>query len=505
MGSGTKLAVALAWVSVMSSLGRRGKRVLGVSSLLIAVARLLLHWNRSGHVSRVRRKQSPTVAIAGTGMAGLCLAVSLKRRGIDSFVMYEKTGDVGGTWNVNTYPGCACDVPVHLYQPSFDLESGWPDRYASQRDLHRNLKRLFLQYDLMRHVVFHTEVKEADFAADKHRWTLQLRSHSEHKTYSAIASVFVSCIGQLSIPKYPAFVDIHHESSSSSSSSSSFTPPYPNHVHSGAWRSDLVLKGKTVAIVGSAASAVQLLGPVAEQAKHVYVFQRSPNWMMPQWKYTYPSFVRALFRVVPGLMRLYRWWQWVLHEAGYLGFLKGNIGHRVVSWALMRYMKTQAKQYTQAKQARKENDKVADKPVLDLLEADAIDLLPTYAMGCKRILMENGWYDNLNRENVVLIKKGVHAVKQHCVCVRVHETKSVQLDVDAVIYCTGYHSTCFLQPMHVLGIDKTETLSQVCMCVCVRVCVCVCVCICECKIKYIFALHHTHRLGSAPSTTPISA
>ncbi len=349
------------------------------------------------------------VAVVGAGFGGIGMAIRLRRAGRESFVVLEKAGDIGGTWRDNTYPGAGCDVPSHLYSYSFGRRA-WPRRYGSQAEILRYLHELVDAHRLRPHIRLGAEVRSAVFDEADGAWALTLAGGEEVR-----ARAIVSAVGQLNRPAMP---DIH--------GLGAFAGPV---WHSARWNHEFAMEGRRVAVIGTGASAIQLVPAIAARAARVHVFQRSAPYIVRKRDRPYGRFERWCFRHLPLLQRADRL-RWYL-----MGEL---LGHALVASPRLRgAMEASALAYMRGE--------VADP---DLRER----CTPDYAMGCKRILFSSDWYATLQRPSVELVTDRID---------RIHETGVVTDDgrerpVDAIVLATGFRATEFLQPMRVVGIGGRE-------------------------------------------------
>ena len=367
------------------------------------------------------------VAIVGAGMSGLVVAHRLDQAGVP-FVILEKNADVGGTWYENAYPGCRVDVPNHLYSYSFRQRHDWPHRFTPQGALLDYFKECADDLGLRDHMRCGTEVLDASFSAERGRWVLNLRTPEGRETLEA--NVVVSAVGQLNRPSVPA-IDGRDR----------FGGPA---FHSAQWDPTVELRGKRVAVIGTGASGIQLIPPVAEQAEQLFVFQRTPNWFMPTPDYhdAMPDGMQWLLREVPFFSQWYRFWLfWRLAE-GALAAARVDPGWegdgRSVS-ALNDGLRALLTQYLEAE--------FADAPDL------ATHVVPTFPPLAKRMLLDNGtWARTLKRENVELVTDRIDHISDGAVVT----DDGVQRPVDVIIYATGFHASEFLLPMQLTGTDGAD-------------------------------------------------
>ena len=210
-----------------------------------------------------------SVVIIGAGFGGLGMAIKLKAQGQEDIVIIEKGGDVGGCWRDNTYPGAACDVPSHLYSFSFERHYPWSRRFAPQREIFAYQQHCAGKYDVYRHMRFNTEVAKASFDEAQGVWVITLTNDE-----TIFARVLITATGQLNQPAYPKMPGIDAFKGA--------------HFHSARWDHSVDLKGKTVAVIGTGASAIQFVPEVAKVAGKVMLFQRSAAHVLakPDWAYT---------------------------------------------------------------------------------------------------------------------------------------------------------------------------------------------------------------------------
>ncbi len=352
---------------------------------------------------------SPRVVIIGSGFGGLSMGHSLKQAGIDTFTILEKARDVGGVWRENTYPGAACDVPSHLYSFSFEPHYPWSCRYGKQAEILDYLRHVARKQDLLRHVRFGCEVLGADWDEARALWCIRLRGGEIIE-----AEMLVSAVGQLHQPQIPQLKGLEDFKGRT--------------FHSARWDHSYDFKGKTVAVVGTGPSAVQLVPEIAKQVKNLHLFQRSPGWCVPKFDRPYRRWERRLIERVPLLhdidrIRIFWTFEWLnsaLLRKPLLGhaakaFLRG--GAEVLKRLQVRSPELRAK------------------------------LTPDYPMGCKRTLLSNDWLKTLAQPHVEVVTEGVAEVTARGI-----RTSDGKLrEIDAIVWGTGFASTEFLAPMEIRG------------------------------------------------------
>ncbi len=335
------------------------------------------------------------VAIIGAGFGGLGAAIQLRQRGVENFAVFDKAGGVGGTWWVNRYPGCACDVPSRLYSFSFAPNPDWTRRYAPRAEIQAYLEALVRQYRLNDRIRLRTEITRAAWDEQQRRWHLCDASGRQWR-----AHVLVAALGGLSRPAWPDIPGLGDFAG--------------EVVHSQQWQEDLKLSERRVAVVGTGASAVQLIPHVARQAKRLDVYQRTPNWIIPRPDRAIGPRWRALYRRLPWLQKLARFGIWAVSETRVPAFLLSNrlaAGHRLLAhWHRRRQI---------------------DAP--DLAE----QMRPDYDIGCKRVLLANDYYPVFNQEHVELVTGGIDRIEPDAVV----DADGRRRATDVLVLATGFKAT----------------------------------------------------------------
>lgn len=363
------------------------------------------------------------VAIVGAGMSGVAAAHRLRQAGVEVVVL-EKNHDVGGTWMENTYPGCRVDVTNLFYSYSFAQRDDWPEQFSSQPVLLEYFRSVVDDSGLREVIRFDTEVTAMAFDDDSAAWRVDaVGPDGSLETFEVDA--VVSAVGQLNRPSYPDIAGLD-----------SFAGPA---FHSARWDHTVDLAGKRVAVIGTGASAAQLIPPVAEAAGHLTVFQRTPAWFIPTPDYTQPigPEVRWLRRNVPGYAHWSRFWEFWQNVEGLMPFAlvdpEWNGGERSVSAANdgLRELLTA---YLQGE--------FADRPDL------ADQVVPAYPPFAKRFIRDDGrWARTLKRDNVDLVTDAIAEVTP----TGVRTADGVVHDADVLIFGTGFAASDFLTPMKVTG------------------------------------------------------
>jgi len=347
------------------------------------------------------------VAILGAGAGGIGLAVRLKKAGIGDFVVFEKADGVGGTWRANTYPGAACDIQSHLYSFSFDLNPDWSETYATQPEILAYLERCTDKFGVRPHVRCSTAITEARWSDDERRWRLT-DEHGHHHE----AEVLVSALGMLNVPTVPAIGGIEQFEGTT--------------FHTARWRHDHELTGERVAVVGTGASAIQVVPAIAEGVGHLTVFQRTPPYVLPRMNPAFSDEDKQRFRN-PWHARRHRWEIFRNYEKATLYRLDDE---------RVEMMQMFAASY---------RDRKVDDPEL------RARLTPEYPFGCKRVLISSDWYPAMTRPDVALVTDTIsHATGRGLVTVAPDGT-STEHELDTIIWGTGFRASEYLVAVDVHG------------------------------------------------------
>jgi len=345
------------------------------------------------------------VAVIGAGFAGLGAAIRLRAAGFREVTVYERAADLGGTWRDNRYPGCACDIPSHLYSFSFAPNPDWTRMYPARAEIHAYLEKVADDFGLRGCLRFGAELVEAAFDEAAARWRLRF---ADGRT--AEAEVLVGATGPLSKPAFPRIDGVGRFEGAA--------------FHSAQWRDDVSLEGKRVAVIGTGASAIQLVPRIAASAASVHVYQRTPPWVLPHRDRPLGASERRLYRALPPLRGLLRWALYLRQELLVFGFLGGaRVQERFRRFALWQLER-----------------QVAD-PAL------RARLTPRYAPGCKRLLISNDWYPALQRPNVALVPEAVARLEGR----EVVTASGARREADVVVFATGFAATDFVAPLRIVG------------------------------------------------------
>ncbi|OIJ67584.1 flavin-containing monooxygenase [Streptomyces mangrovisoli] len=359
-----------------------------------------------------RAHEHVRVAVIGSGFGGLGAAVRLRREGITDFVVLERAGSVGGTWRDNSYPGCACDVPSHLYSFSFAPNPDWPRTFSGQEHIRAYLEHVADVFRLRPHLRFDSEVKRMTWNAELLRWDIETASGN------LSADVVVSATGPLSDPKVPEIPGLNS---------------FPGKVfHSARWDHDEDLSGKRVAMVGTGASAIQIVPAIQPKVGRLTLFQRTPPWVMPRMDRAISGAERALHRALPFTTQMRRGMLWGIRELQVQAFTKRPDELGFVE-----------------KLAKRNMARAIKDPAL------RAKLTPDYRIGCKRILLSSEYYPALARPNVDVVTSGLAEVRGSTVVA----ADGTETEVDVIVFGTGFHVTDMPIAERVVGADG-HTLAE---------------------------------------------
>ena len=302
-------------------------------------------------MAAVHEESDFPIAIIGAGFAGIGAAIQLLRAGIDSFTIFERAGEIGGTWRDNTYPGAACDVPSHVYSLSFEQNPNWSQRYATSGEIQAYLLDVVAKWDLRERMQLETEIVQARFDEDAGVWHLKTGLGDQFT-----ARVVIAGVGGLVDPAYPEIPGM-----------SEFEGEM---MHTARWKHEVDLTGKQVSVIGTGASAVQVVPAIAPIVALLTVFQRTPAWVVAKFDAFYPKWLKRLLARLPFLLRASRFVKyWVSEIRGPIVFYNSKllslIGVLLSKWNLRRQVKDP--------ELRKK-------------------LTPTFQFGCKRVLVSDDYW-----------------------------------------------------------------------------------------------------------------
>jgi len=363
------------------------------------------------------------VVIIGAGMSGILAAHRLRQAGVD-FVIIEKNGDVGGTWLENNYPGCRVDNPNHNYSYSFAQRHDWPFHYSTQDALLSYFRDCADEFGIRDQIRFGSEVQSATWSEEEQRWSLVVVG-PEGADETLEANAVISAVGQLNRPLFP---DIEGRES--------FGGP---SFHSAAWDHSVDLSGKRVAVIGTGASAMQLIPEIAPEVGELEVYQRTPAWLAPTPEYhdAVPNGLKWLYANLPFYSEWNRFCIFWRMGDGALASVRVDEAWESDGISLSatgHLFRTLVSAYLRSQ--------FADRP--DLME----HVMPQYPPGAKRMIRDNGvWAGALKRENVSLVTEGIERITPSGIVTR----DGTSHEVDVLIFGTGFQASNFLTPMKVTG------------------------------------------------------
>ncbi|NGO72152.1 flavin-containing monooxygenase [Streptomyces boncukensis] len=352
------------------------------------------------------------VAVVGSGFGGLGAAVRLRRAGVTDFVVLERREAVGGTWHDNTYPGCACDIPSHLYSFSFAPNPRWPRAFSPQHEIRDYLERVADVFGLRQHLLLRTEVQRMAWDAEELRWRVET-SRGE-----VTADVVVSATGPLSEPRLPDVPGLD---------------TFEGKVfHSAAWDHDYDLRGKRVAVIGTGASAIQVIPAVQPAVGRLTVFQRSPAWVLPRNDRPITGVEKWLHSTLPSTQKLRRFFHWSVHELETQVFAN----HPRLLAAVEKLSAAHMRRAVKDPELRRK-------------------LTPDYRVGCKRTLLSDDYYPALAQPNTDVIDSGLREIRGNTLV----SADGREAEVDAIVFCSGFHVSD-MPVAHLVKGANGETLAE---------------------------------------------
>ncbi len=332
------------------------------------------------------------VGIIGAGFAGIIAALRLQQSGRNSFVIFERAEDVGGTWRDNIYPGCACDVPSHLYSIATEPNPNWSRMYSPQAEIWEYLRNVVRKNQLEKHLRYHSDIVRCEFVEKEGWWKV-----IDQQGRATTVRMLIAGLGPLNRAKLPEIKGLD-----------SFQGKVQ---HSSQWDQNYSLKGKRVAVIGTGASAVQIVPTIAPEVERLVVFQRTPAWVGDRFDFTIPKSLRGFMQKFPR-------------------------GHAAIRKGLYALLEWRGKMFVG--NARIHNLFV--KLSLQKLRREVRDpevrrkLTPNYTMGCKRILVSDDYWPAFNRANVYLETAAIAEVTRN----GIRTVEGKEHEVDAIVLATGF-------------------------------------------------------------------
>lgn len=349
-------------------------------------------------------RMNPRVVIAGAGMSGMVMAISLLEAGFNDITIYEKADRIGGTWRENTYPGLACDVPAHMYTYSFAPNPDWNNRFAEGWQIQQYFERICAEKGLEKYIQFNAEIVNASYRDGS--WEIDLKDGARD-----FADFFVSATGVLHHPLYPDIEGLE-----------SFAGEM---FHSARWNHDVDLKGKRIGIIGTGSTASQIVPAIIDDVAHLTLFQRTAQWIATAPNKTYTDKDKARVRNVPFL---------------------GKILHKFYTRLF--------EMTTEAVTGNEKMHKRLDDNVRQNLERNVKDpvlkakLTPDYQAACKRLIMSNDFYPAIQKDNAALVTESIERIVPGGVVTS--DGKTHELDI--LVLATGFKAHNFMRPMTMTGV-----------------------------------------------------
>ena len=353
------------------------------------------------------------VLIIGAGFSGVCAGIKLKQAGIERFHIYDKAHGIGGTWWNNVYPGAACDIPSHLYCYSFEPNPHWSRLYSPQEEIQAYIEGCADKYGLRPHLSLGRAVRALRFDGTTAAWEAEFADGERVR-----ARFVINGSGGLHKPSTPHFKGAERFAGLA--------------MHTAEWDRDFDPTDKNIAIIGSAASAIQVLPAIAEKAKSISLYQRTPNYILPRKDFAYSDRWKTLFKRFPPLNRLHRLIIfYYLETRVYPIITRGDYRAKRMEEA-KRYIKVM----TRGRKVR---------------EA----MVPDYEMGCKRILISDDFFDALNSDTVELVPQPIEEMTETGII----SADGKERSFDAIVYATGFDMQGHLFSIDITG-ENGITLKQ---------------------------------------------
>lgn len=365
---------------------------------------------------QVRSPITTRALIIGSGFSGIGMGIALKKQGFKTgdFLILEKADEVGGTWRDNTYPGCACDIPSHMYSFSFEPKADWTHMWSFQPEIFDYLKGVADKHQLRRNIRFNTRVDRAHWDETERRWHVFDTNGQQY-----IAQFVVSGAGGLHIPSIPEI-----------EGADEFTGAT---FHSAQWDHNVDISGKRVAVIGTGASAIQIVPAIVDQVGELHLYQRTPAWVMPRPNNAFPQWLRNMFGTVPGSRALMRAGIYWIHEGVGFAMTKEprllKIGELLGKWNINRSIKD--------RELRRK-------------------LTPSYVAGCKRILNSDTYYRGIADPKTEVITEGIEKMTADGIVTR----DGVEHPVDVVVWCTGFHVTDSYTYVDIKGLGGEDLVDR---------------------------------------------
>ena len=342
------------------------------------------------------------MAIVGAGMSGICMGVKLQQAGIDDFTIFEKSNELGGTWRDNRYPGLICDVPSRFYQFTFALNPGWTHRFSPGAEIWHYFNRVADEHNLRERIRFNTSVVSADY--EDGRWRYVTSDGEEHE-----ADFLISATGVLHHPRYPQIDGLDSFAGAK--------------FHSARWDHDVELEGRRVGVLGTGSTGVQIVTALAGTAKPLTMFQRTAQWILPYPNRRYTRLTKAAHRRFGALDRISLRTTQIYFEWFARALTRPGLRRRLVGWSCRR------------------NLEGIEDPELRR------KLTPPYEPMCKRLIMSDGFYDAVQRDDVEIVDTVIERVEPE----GIRTTDGVLHELDVLVMATGFDAHAYVRPLALTG------------------------------------------------------
>ncbi|MGB0212418.1 flavin-containing monooxygenase [Algiphilus sp.] len=363
------------------------------------------HWARTGG--------QPRIAVIGAGMSGIGAVIKLEKAGYTDVTVFEKTGEIGGTWRENRYPGLSCDVPSYFYQYTFAPNPDWSHRFSYGPEIQAYLKRTAERFGVMPRIRFNAPVTELRYEAP--RWHLRAGDGE-----AEVFDIVIAATGVLhhpSVPDFPGLDDFRGTA-----------------FHTARWPENLDLTGKKVGIIGTGSTSAQIVGAITDQVARVSLFQRTAQWIHPLPQKRYGERWKGLLRRIPALNRAaYRGVSFTIDQT----FVRATLGSPV----MLRYL---------AWMCRRNLRRNVPDPEL------RAKLTPDYRAGCKRMIFCSTFYPAISKDNAELVTAGIDRIEAD----GVRTADGTLHELDVLVLATGFKASNFILPTRVIGENGVELGSQ---------------------------------------------
>ena len=349
-------------------------------------------------------------AVIGAGMAGVLTAIKLQEAGITNFTVYEKADKLGGTWRENTYPGIGCDVPSHLYSYSFEPNPDWSHRYSPGAEIQTYFEDVAAKHDVTKTIRFGSAIVRCEF--NDGRWELETADG-----HTDTADFVIAATGVLHHPKYPEIEGLD-----------SFAGDI---FHSARWDHDVSIEGKRFGVIGSGSTATQIVTGTVDAVAKLSMFQRTPQWIMPQENPVYSDEEKQAYRDDPEILP-------ALYQQLADGMV-ANFANAVID--------SESPQIKMVEEICRQNleSSVHDPALLEKLR-------PTYRAACKRLVISTNFYECIQRPNAELVSEEIERIEPEGIRTvdgRLHE-------LDVLVLATGFKVDAFMRPMNIRGRDGVK-------------------------------------------------